>query len=117
MKPLKKSDILEMYDDIGMDPDFHSGFYDLNQDFKVMRKVKGRINGMFNLKKLKENLDNQIKTKQVDQLCESLDNGKELSIADIKSLNDQMKSYFIEHHIDRNENKTEVAQENPKQNV
>lgn len=105
MKPLKKSDILEMYEDIGMDPDFHNGFYDLNKDFKVMNKVKGRIHGMFNLMKLQGKLDNKVKTKQVDNLCESLEHGKELSMSDIKSLNDQMKDYFIEQHIVKNENK------------
>ena len=37
MKPLSKTDVLDMYAELGMNPDLHEGFYDLNKDFKVQR--------------------------------------------------------------------------------
>lgn len=51
-KPLSKSDIFELYKELGLEHDLHEGFYDMNKDFIIRRNVKGRIYGQFDLFKI-----------------------------------------------------------------
>lgn len=102
MKPLCKTDLADVYNQMGIEFDPHDGFCDMNKEYLIRRQVKGRIQGKFDVFKIKGKLDTQLKDKYIDKLCEHVEQGHELKPEDLEKLNEKMLKRFNEQRILRN---------------